>query len=368
MPKSGSTALQATLSTHRRTLEEHGILYPAGGQLPKNHNALTLVVPPENGMPRVFKQAYQNDPARGRAEYRALLSGIASAARRRRFHTIILSSEMLFRQLTEEQAAQLRNDLLGLADRVDVITYLRHPAERYISTLQQALKASADITPPSARRYRPVIESYDRVGDTNNVALYQRDRLRNGDITTDFLHRMLPDHAHLADQIESVSRNETISAEAMDILQRYRQQVHPGKDNVFTADSTTLFNALGRVDRNTEGFHRPRLRPEVRERVVRSAIDLPWLLERYGIRFDGVDYERKFGRGPEPEKPRSVEEVCELDPVRRERLLMRLLAELTNRDPDAPVSFSSASGLTAAKAGRRVPTGSASGDAMGTAS
>jgi hypothetical protein len=76
--------------------------------------------------------------------------------------------------------------------------------------------------------------------------------------------------------------NETVSAECMEILQRYRSTFHKQRDDVVTADSVRLLQLLGqsRVERQT----RPTLRPEIAAWVrANHRDDIACVAERYGV-------------------------------------------------------------------------------------
>jgi hypothetical protein len=342
MPKSGTTAIQDTLFANRKMLKSNGILYPAGGNLPKKHNILVLGVARYEKLPRLFRQVYRTKPERMLPDFEGVVSAIASAARGRRIHTVILSSEMLFRPLSQAQAEVLNRALRGFADRIDVIAYIRHPAAYYVSMVQQTIKASAMIQAPVGVNYRAALESYASIADSLTVAPYDRSALRGGDITRDLLHRMLPEQDALAERLVSQVSNETLSVEGMDILQRYRRHAHSDGNQIFTVDTALVLRHLLDLDREVAGFARPRPRPDVHEALVRSAVDLPWLLDTHGIRFPDVDYSAEFSRPLDRPRPTEINEVCQVDFDRRDKLMMLLLQRLTNLEPKETVRFSAA--------------------------
>lgn len=266
MPKSGTTALQDTLLKNRDILLEHGVLYPAGkGLLRRNHNILVLGVSEPDKLPRRFEQVYSGRHDKIRRDFQCVLDGISESASRNKVHTIILSSEMLFRVLSAAQAETLFSSLKNIADAIDVVTYIRHPAEYYLAIVQQTLKASQKINPLFSINYRPVIECYMRFADSVTVVPYIRSELHKGDITHDFFLRMLPQYVVLLGRFTLRNSNETFSAEGMDVIQRYRAHACADQDNVFADDAAVILKNLRSLDREVAGFTRPVLRSHVRD-------------------------------------------------------------------------------------------------------
>lgn len=342
MPKSGTSALQNTLRANRDLLLKHGILYPAGGDLPKNHNILIAALAEENQLPRIFRQVYQNEPGKRFDDVRKVVATIADRARKSKVHTVILSGEMLFTTLSDENGSQLRSMLLSIGSRISVVAYIRHPAKHYLSMAQQAIKASSRIPSPKGRGFRNVLESYSQVGDEMIVNGYERELLHAGDITQDFCRKVLGVGEEFLKAIATVRSNETMSAEGMDILQRYRKHACAGKNGVFTADANLVEKITRRTDPEVIPFGRPELRREIEETIVRSAVDLPWLRDVWKIEFDGVDYDMPFKADKHAVVPRSVDEICILDGERRDRLLFLILKALVISEAGEEVVFKTA--------------------------
>ena len=75
-----------------------------------------------------------------------------------------------------------------------------------------------------------------------------------------------------------------------------------------------------------EGVPKARLKDEVRLAIQRSATDLLWLREHYGIVFPNVNYDRIDG-APIPQDDNEefdLDEVVVIDPEWRERILAAL--------------------------------------------
>lgn len=67
-------------------------------------------------------------------------------------HNVVLSSQYFFRRLTAEAAEGLRELILAPFDDVRFLCYVRHPADRYLSSRLQVVRHSARF---SARPKRP---------------------------------------------------------------------------------------------------------------------------------------------------------------------------------------------------------------------
>lgn len=342
MPKSGTTALQNTLRANRKLLLKHGIIYPAGGGLPANHNILVVPFLSAGKLPRIFREIYKDKPEQRLEDVLQVIRGVADQARKKGAHTVILSGEMLFKALTEENVDQLRSMLLSIGDRITVVAYVRHPAKFYLSMAQQAIKASFRIPQPKGRGFRKILESYARVGDEMIVNAYDRDMLHGGDITQDFCKKVLGFEDNLLGQLTAVLSNETMTAEGMDILLRYRKHACKDKNGIFTADSNLVGKVIREIDPEIPNFARPVLNPEIVEGIVRSSVDLPWLRDTWNIEFPDVDYNLPFSEEVKSITPRFVSDVCKLDEKRRESLLFLVLGNIARNQGVAKISFKTA--------------------------
>lgn len=341
MPKSGTSALQASLRTSAAGLRRHGLLYPAGKGLPRNHNLLVCGVADPAKLPRVFRQMYGDDRERMAHDVEAFMQTIERQIAQARPDTLVLSGELLFRALEPDRMQALKAALARFSRDISVVVYVRSPAQFYVSQAQQVLKASSRISPPRPIEYRRIIEAYAGIAGEVAVIAYERAGLVGADITRDFLHRL-----GRADGLETETpqqANQTLSAEGMDILHRYRARNHPGGRGVFTKDTGLLFRTIAALDEGVEGFARPRLCAPVRDYINGVSVDLLWLRERHGIVFSDIDYARISDGIDPPDMPRRVAEICEVDRRRRERLLMAVLGHLAGQIAgEAPMHFKAA--------------------------
>jgi hypothetical protein len=340
MPKAGSSALQNSLLAAGTELRRHGILYPAGGKLPKNHNMLVCGFLEAQKLPRIFRQIYTGDRSRMKRDFADFMQKLENAVQTSRPNMLVLSSEMLWsKSLGPKRAQTLKTVLAPLSEDMRVVAYVRSPAQFYLSLVQQVLKASSRISPPRPMAYRRILDSYTRLTEDIHVIAYERSELYGADITRDFLHRFAPDAVLAPDTTRQA--NQTLSAEGMDILHRYRQRNHADSDGIFTTDTGALIGAIGAAEDAAGGWRRPVMHENVRDFVNGASVDLLWLRDAHGIVFSDVDYDRiSDGVSPPPSLPaQTVADICTLDEARRDRMLAAILESLGEAGiPHAPGS------------------------------
>lgn len=356
MPKTGTTALQTRLGAARAALAAEGLLYPANppGCPFNNHRLLVFGFLGFEELPRHVLRHPQYRPETMAGQHRAFLDHVAAQVAAARPQALVLSSETLFRRLGAGAGARLAATVGAFGGAVRVAAYLRRPSDQYLSNLQQRLKQSADIGPVRPRAMAPALESYAAAFGRDAVAprVYDRRRLEGGDILADFFAAHLPRFAAAAAPLAGGAPvNVSLSAEAMDLARRFRQAFHPGADDVPARDSTGLLTALRRAEAAL-GAPRPRLRPEVADRLDHHGRDPLLLRDRWGIVFPDLDYrrlERRRLAWPRPPwRPRELGEVVAIDPERRRALAAALAASSWARGDPARAAW--VAGLAAAKA------------------
>lgn len=329
MTKTGSTALQTACTRHAATLAQASVLYPSVRSHPVSHHFLGLMLRPPGQEPGAFGRAYVGRPDLVRADFDAQWREVKRQIRRQAPHTLVLSSETLFHELTPERAAVLRAALAEVADSVEIVAYVRRPSAFYLSRVQQDLKHSAHFRPPAPLAFRAVVESWARLLEAPvRLAPFERAQMADGDIFRDFCARFLPALTLPAD-VTAPRANESMSAELMALLQDYRQVNHPHLGRLETADSRRYRRLLHKIEAAEGGGTRPQLCPDIAQAIDQGSVDLLWLDKVYGIRFDGIDYDAI--RAPETvplAEATRVAELCAVDAARMQALQMRALRRL----------------------------------------
>ena len=202
------------------------------------------------------------------------------------------------------------------------------------------------MIPPRVQSPVRVLESYAAAFGAAALRprVYDRAQLAQGDIVADFLAAHLPERAiDPAALTRPANANESVSAEAMDLMRRFRLAFHRRADDVATADSAQLLRTLRRADAAV-GAQRPRLRPEIAEMIDYARADPLALRDAYGLVFPDLDYRRLerggTGRATWPLlralwRPWRLEELVAIDPGVRRALLDRLArSRWAGADPD----------------------------------
>jgi hypothetical protein len=338
MPKTGSTALQGALAASRDRLAARGALYPTNppGCPFENHRLLVLGFTRFADLPRHIRKHALYDASNLGTHYAAFLAHLRAEVDAARPERLVLSSETLFRRLGPAARRSLGAAVAGFGE-TRVAVYLRRPSSYYLSALQQKLKSAHRVIPPRVQSPVAVLESYAAVFGAGSVRarVYDRSLLARGDIVADFLAAHLDGLGLDAGALRrGRDANETVSAEAMDLMRRFRRAFHPEAENVPTPDDGRLLRALRAADRET-GAPRPRLRPEIAEAIDYARADPLRLRDAWGVEFPDFDY-RRLERGVRTRgafallrglwRPWRLEEIVAIDPALRRALIDRLAA------------------------------------------
>lgn len=315
--KTGSTSIQSALSESRAYLAGQGLLYPTN---PILHDQISQKVIAggifeHNKLP--VHISIWGDEATVQEHYRKFCKDLTAQIQNSKPDGLILSSESLGRTLSNKHKKRL-GKFFKLIDADPVVSvYLRRPSQRYLSLCQQTLRRSHNIRRPRHSSYRGVLESYGELVGKDNVRprIFDRAHLVNGDVVADFATHFLSEwQVDPAKLTPPDKMNETLSGEAMLLLQLYRETFHGSRDQVQTRDTLVLVKALRELDEKFNA-QRPRLRDEIADMVDYLSDDLLWVRDNYGLSFDNLDYAR-LERGDliaVPEKEWSVEDIIQID-------------------------------------------------------
>jgi hypothetical protein len=318
--KTGSTALQDSLLQSHDYLRAHGVLYPRNAEdvTFNNHRLLAYTLMPFEDLPRHMVRNWK------RADLDALYATFIDTVKQQIADNapdcLVLSSETLNRQYPRSSLQKLHDvlDAFGGGTDVSVVVYVRRPSELYLSLLQQKLKASYVVRQPAPSNYYKGLQSYGDFFGADRVfpRIFARATLTDGDIVSDFFQAYLADQGIERDRLAKVGRkNESLSAEAIDIQRRYRLEFHARRDDRQTPSGRMLLKALAKADA-AAGAGRPRLKPGIAEMVDYATEGPLWLRDAYGLEFPGYDYARLEREGPQPSATReyALHELVEIDP------------------------------------------------------
>ena len=231
-----------------------------------------------------------------------------------------------------------RDYVLKLKDSLDifnpieiiVVAYIRKPSLHYISSLQQQMKGSYKIRKFVPIQYKKVIDNYVNVFGRNSVHVncFDRRTLYQGDLIADFVTKYLNDldidHKSL---VSIKDKNISLSAEAIFILRKYREDNYPETDNIFFRDTGQLIQTLRSIDMEMSN-PRPALKPAFADIVDYASSDPLWLKTEFGVVFPGYDYSRVSSDGqiPQPQRPAQtrLSDILEIDPVVLDGIIKRL--------------------------------------------
>jgi|GEM_PF-3696564 len=338
--KTGSTALQKSLAANRKLLRKHGILYPITRDKGFNHNILLAGLKHQRQIPRLVWHDLQSSGETPAQCFQREAAFIARQIRRHRPAHIILSSEGLFRKPTQFVPEFWTALLADFEFTLDYVAYVRDPAKRLVSSAQQRLRHSHRLKLSADHlRMGPVLAAIEAAGPVR-LKCFDRIRAEAIDLARDFLADIAPDLP--TNRFNTPPANETMSAEAMVVLQDYRAALHAESANEPRGDVRQLlrqFKALGEMGGNVV---RPRLRAAVERQVYAAlAADIDWLAERYTIDLSACIDRRVIDADPGGELDLqaidSAAHLCEVDPARvdwlRHRIMQRLLQTERKKRP-----------------------------------
>ncbi|WP_424929244.1 hypothetical protein [Amaricoccus tamworthensis] len=330
MSKSGSTALQNTLAKSRRYLRSKGVLYPDNPRsCPfNNHRLLVASYRKYDDLPRHIRNRDIYTSGNIAQKTREFHDCIQRQIRRRKPDCVVLSSETLFHRILEDNRDAVRQTYAEFGDNIGFMAYLRRPADHFLSSLQQGLRATHRIKTPRAPAFRIVLETYEECfGSRITVRQFHRETLENGNVIDDFSRHFLGEYGVGPGRLTAAKfSNESVSAESMDILARYRARFHGDRHNVLSSDTRSLVVELAAADRQV-GASRPKLRDGVANMIDHSRDDPLWLRDEMGIEFLGFDYAtlEKNGSQRMRKKDFLLDELVEIDREKQVAVLEVLL-------------------------------------------
>ena len=275
--KTGTTTIQHLLSNNRYSLLNDGVLYPEITSWPINHTPVTTgIAYSENDIGRMV-QAYLNDHKISQKNYYSrIIYDLQSQLRKNNYKNAVISAEALFKGTSAFNIEKLVTDLGFELKNTEVIINLRNPAEHYLSLVQQRIKHSSSFKYPAPYRFRRMIESFETLGVR---AIHVRAiEFLEADVGQSFLWLIGGRNTKLLPS--GGSKNVTMSAEAMHLLQEKRLDDFPDHDDAPLKTMKQYMKWLKQADAYFEN-PKPRLHESIRSLILHRAKDDIWWLARY---------------------------------------------------------------------------------------
>jgi hypothetical protein len=258
LPKTGSSALQQHLASHREQLRERGIIYPDLD----GHESHWKVTAAFHNNPEEFHHVRRRmrgeDVQAAMDETKRQLHDCLAAAGSS--DTVIISHEGFGNRNTNEGLKEFRDVLLRHTEAVSVVAYGRNPIDLYASNVQQRLKAlDNNAQPPSkwvsshGNRAALLLETFGE--DRCEFRIYSPATLVARDVIADFADYLLKTAGkHLPLSSEPNRANTSLSGPACAILMALKKGAIQGIDTKGYAKVRGLLGQFG------EGRPAPKLK------------------------------------------------------------------------------------------------------------
>lgn len=290
--KTGTTTIQRSLFRSREQLQ--GFAYPdlnTGQAKLTAHHHLLLLLKAHEELPRRMRYLFS------RTRHSGIVEEIKEKLKEELeiVDNIVLSSEYLF-SLRDRHIVALKDLLAACGVTTTLIClYVRDPSDYYASLVQEACKGTSPFPQPDSFRYpiKDVIERWSAHFD-GHIAVrgFHRETLADGDVLTDFIALASRHFDVPIPTIEPIAENQSISMEALILLNRYRARFHPTQADTVTRDIDVLVEHLQRLGRSSST--KITLKPEVSDSIyINHEPALFWLKDKFCI-----DYTRSQIRPP----------------------------------------------------------------------
>jgi hypothetical protein len=278
--KCGSSSIQASLYKARKHLLSLGILYHAPGPSIGHFCYITLI----GGTTRGDNSSQRELAKKNLSETRSLIH-------QHRPRYIILSSENFF-SVNPQKLTKLAEDLLGQKPAsIHILSFLRHPAPLYLSTVQQALKASHWFPSPASYR-RNTASTFVRwkaepLCKSITVRLFDRKRLIDRSVVAEFQHYLRCLTGTIDIGIPGIEENISLSSEQTIVLQDFRKDFLANFNNKFCPESSRIIRFFENINATfgTTGT-RAALKNEVKACIIQQNIQFMNTLDNL---FPGLD-------------------------------------------------------------------------------
>ena len=275
LSKTGTTAIQTSLSESRQTLSHNGVLYP-GTEV---DHALLLPTFHQLGPDHYRYRNAGVSPADAQRQSSAFVEMLTKEAEG--FSGDLLLSSEYLQNMNPAAWEKLKSFIEGLGYEPHVICYVRHPVSHATSSIQQNVKMGfkpleEQLTTPNWPRARPHLQPVLKVFPKDNVHLRRFEDARQDGIEIHILKAI-----GYSGPLDQIARSEANSSLSM--------------TGVMLADARTRMNLEGQNADEVNKFlfriggSKFSLPPRTVKRVMEMAKDdLAWLKKTFGISFDDI--------------------------------------------------------------------------------
>jgi len=238
-------------------------------------------------------------------------------------------------------------------DDFRIVLYVRDPADHYLSTIGQRLLGAAEILNPIAYRcpFRRAAEVWEEVfPGCLIIRLFTTDP--EFDVVQDF-SAITGEYLGVTLPPTRTRANTSLSAEGLEILQRYRSLLPAESTGILTPDVTRLVEFLRHSDIPQT---KPRLRPEISAWIrANHRDDITFIADHYGLDM----HVECPNANPPPDLNRNdlkaTDILQNLNPETVTELLLQLAQhELNTQPPKRPLPIRAAQRLLPHRAARRL--------------
>lgn len=293
--KTGTTSLQDFFLKKSAQLLKLGYLYPTRRSPSANHIVLAAGFVRAAGFRTPHYLTYHDNFKLFERDFHRFWKALASDIQTYSPHTVILSSEWMFKDFSVISRLPMAEFLGQFFSSVKVVAYIRSPVPDYLSSLAQRIKTGYLIPNPSARKIRSIIEYYQQQFP-NAVDLHPFDpqQLLGGDIRQDFLSRYVPEALSAMDLPRGSQANVSLPWPLLRGLQQLLLLAQKHAEPASIRTRARMSDATRDYFRQyPQGQNYPvRLQPEIEDFIRRSAVDHLWLKDQFGISFADLNYEQ----------------------------------------------------------------------------
>lgn len=276
--KTGTTSIQDFLFSRRdELLNRENILYPTSRSIgfKQNHTDLTAgVFHNHDDLGRMVVSRIKSSGAERDVYYGTYVEELRSEIEASSCDKVVLSTEAFFRHANDFDWHKLSRDIGIPLEFFRFVVYLRDPAHHYLSLVQQRIKYSSRFKSPKSVPFRKVVQSYeDKFPGRVSIRILELVSDSVADIKSVIGIKAYDEFDNPVER-----KNESLSAEAMQLIQLYRQRFMSDLDNVVDAKGRRLLQVVMNADANLVGGIKPKLFQNVYDSINLGVFDdISWL-------------------------------------------------------------------------------------------